>query len=176
MVWNSQRKGVENSWAKSNPDGVGFRNQDMRISRTEGLHLRSTIACLFRYFSVNKLSDTRIIDYGCGSGRLSVHLAPFVKNIVLADVSKEFLELAKENLRGHHNVEFVHLDPLNPNLPLEKGQFTHTISYAALGGGMQQDILEKAILEINRVSDSFALEVATLSDKRLAEFAGGGGH
>jgi SAM-dependent methyltransferase len=174
MVLNSKPRSSGNSWALNNPDGVGFSNQEMRNSRTQGLHLKSTIACLFRYFPIDKLRETTIIDYGCGSGRLSAPLAPYVKSIVLADVSHEFLDLAKRNLREHHNVEFVHLNPLDPNLPFNKSKFTHTISYAALGGGMPKDLLEKALIEINRVSDTFALEVAPTPDRQLTDLAGGG--
>jgi ubiquinone/menaquinone biosynthesis C-methylase UbiE len=51
-------------------------------------------------------SDAEGIDVGCGSGRWAQLVAPRVRLLHLVDASKEALDVARQNLRGHGNVDF----------------------------------------------------------------------
>jgi len=53
--------------------------------------------------------DEAVLDFGCGSGRLSYWIAPRVKKVVGLEVTPEMIDLAKQN-RGAENVEFVLYD------------------------------------------------------------------
>jgi ubiquinone/menaquinone biosynthesis C-methylase UbiE len=59
------------------------------------------------------------IDVGCGTGRWSMNVAPFVQHLHLLDASSEALAVAKENLSFAKNVSFhaksVAEIPLPPN-------------------------------------------------------------
>jgi ArsR family transcriptional regulator len=44
-------------------------------------------------------------DLGCGTGRVSESLAPFVRQVVAVDFSPEMLDAARDRLRDHDNVD-----------------------------------------------------------------------
>jgi len=46
-------------------------------------------------------------DLGCGTGRLSAALAPFVREVVAVDGSAAMLDAARERLSGHANVRLL---------------------------------------------------------------------
>lgn len=49
--------------------------------------------------------ETVVADLGCGTGRTTAALAPFVRAVVAIDASPEMLEAAGERLAGHANIE-----------------------------------------------------------------------
>jgi SAM-dependent methyltransferase len=50
-----------------------------------------------------------VLDFGCGSGRLSYWIAPFVKKVIGLEISPEMIDLAERN-RTAKNVEFMLYD------------------------------------------------------------------
>jgi len=52
----------------------------------------------------------RVIDLGSGFGFIARVVAPLVERVWCLDISSEFLECAKEELRGFANVEFQQMD------------------------------------------------------------------
>jgi ArsR family transcriptional regulator len=46
-----------------------------------------------------------VADLGCGTGQVAEAVAPFVRQVVAVDSSREMLQAAKARLRGHSNVE-----------------------------------------------------------------------
>jgi SAM-dependent methyltransferase len=50
---------------------------------------------------------TVALDLGAGIGRVSRHLAPHVREVVLVDISEEMLAFARERLAGIPNARFV---------------------------------------------------------------------
>jgi len=61
--------------------------------------------------------DEIVLDFGCGSGRVSYWLAPRVKKVVGLDISPEMIDLAERN-RTAKNVEFMVYDGAHfPILP-----------------------------------------------------------
>jgi SAM-dependent methyltransferase len=57
-------------------------------------------------------ADT-VVEIGCGTGRIGVKLAPRCGRWIGCDVSRNMLAHARETLRGHGNVSFVHLNGLD---------------------------------------------------------------
>jgi SAM-dependent methyltransferase len=53
--------------------------------------------------------DETVLDFGCGSGRISYWIAPKVKKVVGLEVTPEMIDLAERN-RTARNVEFVLYD------------------------------------------------------------------
>ncbi len=61
--------------------------------------------------------DELVLDFGCGSGRLSYWIAPRVKQVVGLEVTQGMIDLAEEN-RTAGNVEFILYDGVHfPDLP-----------------------------------------------------------
>jgi len=50
-----------------------------------------------------------VLDFGCGSGRLSYWIAPMVKKVIGLEISPEMIDLAERN-RTARNVEFMLYD------------------------------------------------------------------
>lgn len=61
--------------------------------------------------------DDVVLDFGCGSGRISYWIAPRVKKVVGLEVTPEMIDLAEKN-RTSGNVEFFLYDGVNfPEFP-----------------------------------------------------------
>lgn len=61
--------------------------------------------------------DEAVLDFGCGSGRVSYWTAPKVKRVIGLEVTSEMIELAEKN-RSASNVEFILYDGSHfPDLP-----------------------------------------------------------
>lgn len=76
--------------------------------------------------------DQRVLDVGCGTGILSLGIAPHVAKVVGTDISPEMIEVArhKAQLRGIANVEFHVGDGYS--LPLEGGSFDTVLLFNTL--------------------------------------------
>jgi SAM-dependent methyltransferase len=55
----------------------------------------------------------RVLEIGCGVGRVGRKLAPLCREWVGADVSRNMLRYARHALEGQANVDFVHLNGIN---------------------------------------------------------------
>jgi SAM-dependent methyltransferase len=63
--------------------------------------------------------DEIVLDFGCGSGRVSSWIAPKVKKVVGLEITPEMIELAERN-RTAENVEFIVYDGIHfPVLPYQ---------------------------------------------------------
>lgn len=63
--------------------------------------------------------DEIVLDFGCGSGRISYWIAPEVKKVVGLEVTPEMIDLAEKN-RSADNVEFILYDGVNfPKFPYQ---------------------------------------------------------
>ncbi|MGA7828713.1 MAG: class I SAM-dependent methyltransferase [Geobacteraceae bacterium] len=64
-------------------------------------------------------SDMDVLDYGCGTGLVSLFLQPQVGSITAADTSEGMLAILREKVaaRGVTNVNTVFLDPERDSLP-----------------------------------------------------------
>lgn len=61
--------------------------------------------------------DEFVLDFGCGSGRISYWIAPKVKKVIGLEVTPEMIELAEKN-RTAGNVEFMVYDGIHfPSFP-----------------------------------------------------------
>jgi SAM-dependent methyltransferase len=61
--------------------------------------------------------DETVLDFGCGSGRISYWIAPKVKNVVGLEITREMIDLAEKH-RQAKNVDFLLYDGIHfPTLP-----------------------------------------------------------
>ena len=54
--------------------------------------------------------DKAVLEIGIGTGRLAVRVAPLCKEFYGIDISPKTIERAKENLKDHKNISFIHDD------------------------------------------------------------------
>src|SRR5689334_1182030 len=70
---------------------------------------RALFDAYFGIFPPEALVPTAVgADFGCGSGRWALEVAPRVKKLYVLDASVDALEVARRNLAGATNVELVH--------------------------------------------------------------------
>ena len=54
--------------------------------------------------------DTTIVEYGCGVGRITKHIANFAKRTIGLDISKSYIEKAKRFCSDIDNLDFFTID------------------------------------------------------------------
>lgn len=68
----------------------------------------------------------RLLDLGCGAGRLTRAMAPRVEHVTAVDFSPEMLRVARERSAAHRNISYVEANLLS--LPATLGRFDCVIS------------------------------------------------
>jgi ubiquinone/menaquinone biosynthesis C-methylase UbiE len=88
----------------------------------------------------------RLLDLGCGTGRLTRAMAQHVEHVTAVDVSPEMLRVAREHCAALGNIAFVEADLLN--LPAALGPFDCVICVNVLHHFPAADAVEamKAVL------------------------------
>ena len=89
---------------------------------------RNDAALTLRGLTPEFLSSARVLEIGCGMGRLSCHVAPRVKDYLGIDISAAYLEEARRLESIHSNCEFL-LSP-GDTLPEEIGNREFDLIYA----------------------------------------------
>jgi SAM-dependent methyltransferase len=90
--------------------------------------------------------DEAVLDFGCGSGRVSYWTAPKVKRVIGLEVTSEMIELAEKN-RSASNVEFILYDGSHfPDLPY---LFDLILSVGVLQT-MRGEALKEAVSELTK--------------------------
>lgn len=89
--------------------------------------------------------DETVLDFGCGSGRISYWIAPKVKKVVGLEVTPEMIDLAEKH-RQAQNVEFLLYDGIHfPTLPAP----VDLILSVGVVQVLQGDPLRKTIRELS---------------------------
>ena len=70
-----------------------------------------------------------VLDFGCGSGRLSYWIAPLVKKVIGLEISPEMIDMAERN-RTSKNVEFMLYDGVH--FPVFQYSFDLVLSVGVL--------------------------------------------
>jgi SAM-dependent methyltransferase len=90
----------------------------------------------------------RVLDFGCGVGRLSNALAEHAKSVVGIDLAASMVDRARELNRHPDQVEFVLYDGLT--LPFEDGSFDGALSLLVLQHG-RPEVQLRCLMELQRV-------------------------
>lgn len=90
--------------------------------------LQSIFHDYFDIFPWPDLPSTAIgFDMGCGSGRWAKFVAPHVDSLICIDASDAALDVAKNNLAGHKNVQFFHATTETVPIPPESCDFGYSL-------------------------------------------------
>lgn len=57
--------------------------------------------------------NDKVLDLGCGYGRVAIHLLKKAKKVVGIDISKENIQLAKNLIKNYKDCEFYTMDAIN---------------------------------------------------------------
>jgi len=101
----------------------------------------------------------KILDVGCGNGRLLELLKDKKINYTGVDVSKKLIEVAKKRYPQNN---FLVAD--NLNLPFSDNNFDKVFSIAVLHTIPSQDLRKKATFELKRVLKTGGLLIVTVWD------------
>lgn len=72
----------------------------------------------------------RVLEFACGTGLLTLRLAPHVAHLRGIDISPDMADIAREKARGLSNVEITNTDLFDPCL--EPGSFDAVCAYNVL--------------------------------------------
>lgn len=112
----------------------------------------------------------RVLDFGCGAGRLSQALAEHADEVVGVDVSEPMLETARGLDRSGGRCEFVHND--SPGLGrFEDGSFDLVYSELVLQH-LPADVIEGYLAEFMRVLNPGGVAVLQCTTRPLWTFKG----
>jgi len=72
-------------------------------------------------------SGDKVMDFGCGVGRVTSFLAPLVNRIAGVDLSSQMIEVAKRKNGNHHNINFLWLK--SAPLPYPENSFNKIFTH-----------------------------------------------
>ncbi|MGE3977470.1 MAG: methyltransferase domain-containing protein [Nitrospira sp.] len=124
--------------------------------RMKGCHAYATLATLLRYVEIEHLRDMRIVDYGCGTGRLARLIAPFCRHLTLVDVSVEALMECRRRFGHLSHVEYRLVDGSDWVIP---EAVDHVYSYAALIYFSDADSFWRTIEGIDGRAGTFSIHL-----------------
>lgn len=94
---------------------------------------------MFESFGDTALKESRILDVGCGIGRISKPFSKRFKTVVGVDINTKILEAAREFIGDTRNIELIQND--GNSIPFEKNTFEYIYS-----GGVLQHIPDIAVI------------------------------
>lgn len=93
--------------------------------------------------------EKRVLEIGCGIGRMTEFFAEDFKKVYGVDISKEMIKKGKEKLAGINNIELLETDGVN--LPFADNSMDLIFSYIVFQHMPNYEIVEKNFREIKRV-------------------------
>lgn len=118
---------------------------------------------------IGNLSGKRIIEFGSGSGLMSVALCQKGANVAILDISSKYLEMALSNFAsvGVYHPEHYLADALNSNLP------SNTFDVVWNGGVIEHFLdsgKEKLILEMFRITKPGGQVIVLVPNSKCWQF------
>lgn len=102
-------------------------------------------------WETNDKKELRILDYGCGMGRIANQAANFSNHTYGVDISKTQIEYAKKYCPNSDQIQFLSLNENDFTIPLQNDFFDIVYSYAVLQHIKLKSSLELAVNEMCRV-------------------------
>jgi ubiquinone/menaquinone biosynthesis C-methylase UbiE len=140
-LWETLAK--ENSRYYINSDfGRGITEEDFRQSG------RDTYKRLIAEDKLLKGGES-ILDFGCGTGRLTEFMAKDFKRVVGTDISATMIARGKQRLKNLKNVELLETD--GHSIPLPDSSLDYVFSYLVFQHFKTRKMVENAFKNIYRV-------------------------
>jgi ubiquinone/menaquinone biosynthesis C-methylase UbiE len=98
----------------------------------------------------------RVLDFGCGYGRLTCVLSEFADEVIGIDVNKTMIEMAKDSYRDWKNIAFYSYDGVK--IPAPDKLFELTMTFTVLQH-LADEHVKQLMPEIKRVTSAYILLV-----------------
>lgn len=95
-------------------------------------------------------SEDRVLDFGCGNGRLAGFLEENYKEYVGADVSQKLIDIASQGYSSGKTI-FIKIDGKSERLPFEDNYFDDIFSIAVFHHFPSKNYSQKVARELYRV-------------------------
>jgi SAM-dependent methyltransferase len=95
-------------------------------------------------------ASMRIVEIGCGAGRMTKALANIFGEVHAVDISAEMIRIASERLADRPNVVFHHNNGMDLR-ELPAGEFDFALSFIVFQHIPSKDVIESYVREVQRV-------------------------
>lgn len=113
-------------------------------------------------------SEDVVIEIGSGDGRLTKHIAPYVKKVYAIELDTNLFDSARTLLEDNKNIEFINGDALDLEFPDDANKIISNLPYA-----ISSPITEKIIYFLNNKKDGLAVLMYQLEfGERMLAFPG----
>lgn len=106
---------------------------------------------------LNLKKSDKVLDLGCGTGRLTTQISKKVKNVVGVDFSKDMLNIAKEKSKKNSNIQYKYLN-ITKRLPFKDKSFDKVLSILVVNHIKQLDKLLKEVYHILKPRGLFVFD------------------
>nr|HKE22960.1 methyltransferase domain-containing protein [Bryobacteraceae bacterium] len=118
----------------------------------------------------------RIVEIGCGAGRMTKGLAGVFGEVHAVDISAEMIRIARERLSGMPNVVFHHNNGMDLS-ELASGQFDFAMSFIVFQHIPSKAVIESYVREVHRLLKpgrlfKFQLQGGTMTSAPLSSWLG----
>jgi len=129
--------------------GEGAHNKEAFRNEGRDDTKKYVIEDLFLQSILKKIPSIRILEIGCGIGRLTEFLAPLGETVVGIDISEEMIKKASDRLAQLTNVSFVAVD--GERYPFSDETFNFIFSFIVFQHMPSAEIVKKNLSEVTRV-------------------------
>ena len=144
-----------------------YINSDKGRKITEEEFRQSGQETYRRFIANDQLITSRqsILDFGCGTGRLTEFMAKDFKKVIGVDILGTMIAQGKIRLGSLKNVELIEID--GSSLPLPDKSIDFVFSYLVFQHIKTREIVERAFADIHRVlAPGGTFKVLLRSDKQ----------
>lgn len=144
-----------------------YINSDKGRGITEEQFRQSGKSTYERFVAGDELikDEDSILDFGCGTGRLTEFMAKDFKKVVGVDISATMIAQAKARLKDLKNVELLEID--GAFIPLPDSSIDNVFSYLVFQHIKEREMVENAFKDIYRIlSPGGIFKVLLRSDKQ----------
>lgn len=93
--------------------------------------------------------EVTVLEIGCGIGRLSEFISPFVNKLYAVDISEEMISKAKERLSNLNNVHFIVTD--GKSFPISDQSVDVVFSFIVFQHMPSAEVIKENLIDISRV-------------------------
>jgi len=130
---------------------------DKEISSSKHLFRGAGLRDVDTYFAqdtfikeyLSKKKEIHAVEIGCGIGRLSEHVAPYVQSLIGTDISEEMIAQARKRLSAIQNIRFESTDGLH--VPVSDDSIDIVFSFIVFQHMSSVAVVKNNIEEIARI-------------------------
>ena len=159
--WNTMAE-LDPLWAILSDPQKKFGKWDRQEFLTSGDREAERVMEMCKTYGI-ELAFGKILDFGCGVGRMTRAFSKFFNGCVGLDVSEKMVDLARKFNADRQHIEFV--ASTTPTLPFASESFDFVFSVLVLQHLPQKSMILGYIAEFIRVAKSDGVIVFQLTDE-----------